>query len=88
MSPSVATQTAAPGVIRVACVDCGMTTGCGPRNVRPCCRCRGGDLVVLGPWEPQPGLLTVHDLFDRGRLTFESPRFGLPIRVNTPVPRA
>lgn len=70
-------------MIRVACMDCGMTTGCTSDNVRPCARCRGGDLVCLGTWQPQPGLFTVQQLFERGRLTYESISFGRPVRVNS-----
>lgn len=84
MTVSVATQTAAPGVIRVGCLDCGMTTGCERRNVRSCSRCRGGNLVSLGPWAPQPGLFTIQALFDRGRLPFEARTFGEPVPVRLP----
>lgn len=80
MPPSVATQSAAPDVIRVAC-DCGFTWGAQRSNVGTCPRCKGGNLVALGKWEPQPGLLTIFDLFNRGRLTYESPIFGKPVAV-------
>lgn len=78
--PSVAIQTAAPGVIRAACLECGMTTGCMP-PARPCCRCGSAQLVSLGPWEPQPGLFTVQLLFERGRLPYEAAAFGNPVPV-------
>jgi hypothetical protein len=63
-------------------MDCGMTTGVDvTRVVRPCSLCGGGNLVKLGRWEPQPGLVTVYQLFDRGRLTSESTAFGQPVTV-------
>jgi len=78
---SVATQTAAPGVIRVGCLSCGMTTGVDRAKVSPCRRCRSLELVDLGPWQPQPGIYTIRDLFDRGRLRYEARRFGEAVRV-------
>lgn len=71
-----------PAYLRVACVLCERTTGTPADSVAPCSSCGGREFVALGLWRAQPGLYSVRQLFERGRIDFDAPWFGRALRAN------